>query len=606
MADSQVEDIKSKVNIVDVVGDYLQLKRAGVNYKARCPFHEEKTPSFYVTPSRQIWHCFGCGLGGDVIEFVKRVEGIEFPEALERLATRAGVELTRRAPGAAQGEHNRLYGLHEEVSAFYHEQLLRSPAAEQARQYVKSRKLTVTTVKQWHIGYAPDSWEAATDFLSKRGFTAKELVSSGISVRRENGRIYDRFRDRVMFPIIDHRGRTVGFTGRIIRPQEGAGKYINSPETPIYSKGRVIFGLYQARQDIRKQGKAVLVEGNLDVIKSHQAEVKNVVGTSGTALTENQLTLLRPLTEELIFAFDSDEAGSRAARSATDPAVAVGFTVRVVEPVVGFKDADEIIDRDPNIWKQAIESARDYLDFYFQRIFGTINNTDAIGKKRATAEFLSLLSRNPDKIVIGHYVHRIAERLGVRDLAVAEVLDQLKRQKGPVLQRGPGNQAARSRVFPSQETRVEQRFIGLMLRNSGQLPEYLAKHDVEHFTSEEYRQLFGALKEYHAGRPQPHLDTFFLEHGNLKGSAEQAIFSTEVDSTVTPEDISKELAEVSQRLLVLWLTRRQDQLSAAIGQAEAAGKDTKQLAAELNDILQKKQFVISEDNSYGKKDQEVG
>jgi len=592
MSDSQVEEIKSKLNVVDVIADYVQLKKAGVNFRARCPFHGEKTPSFYVSPARQIWHCFGCGLGGDIFEFVKQIESMDFPGALEKLADRAGVALrpARFVERAVVDNKSALYALNDLAARFYHKILLDSPLAEEARRYLEDRKFQRETLESWQIGYAPDRWDALFQFLSKRDYQSSDMEKAGLIARRDdNGAsagFFDRFRDRVMFPIRDLSGRVVGFSARILHPREGVGKYINSPESPIYSKGQVLFGLYQARIEVRRQNLAVIVEGNIDVVKSHQAGITNVVASSGTALTEGQLSKLSRLTENLTFAFDADQAGATAARRALEPALASGFNVRLTRAILGLKDADEIIDRDPKLWQQLIEQAENFLDFYFHKLFDILDKSDPLAKKGAIEEFLSLLVLVSNPVVSSHYVHLTAQAAGVKEQVV---LDSLKRH--------PGRSAAKKDVAakPKQQlslaTLLEQRFIGLLLADSKTAKFYIQRHSPEDFTEQKFKELFEKLSAFLKDREAVDLEGFFSSYPEYAIEAQQAALAVEVGEET--ENIASELRQLSKRLRLMSWDRKQQSLAQSIATAEAQNRteDRQSFMRDYNEILKNIQDI---------------
>ena len=333
MNESTIEEIKDRLNIVDVVSSYISVKKSGANYKAVCPFHNDKTPSLMISSAKQIWHCFGCGEGGNVFGFVMKYENIDFPEALQLLADRAGVVVPKfsKKNNAQDKQREILERINELAAKFYNQVLQKSSIAETARNYIKYRGLTDRTVAQWQIGYAPEDFHTLENFLVKKGYTEKDLLAAGVSSSSNRGGIYDRFVNRVTFPIKNYAGNTVAFTARVLDTKAETAKYINSPETLIYNKGKIIFGLYQAKQEIRKADCAVVVEGNLDVIACHEAGFKNVVGSSGTAFTYDQLVLLSRLTKNLKFAFDADDAGIIATRRALDLALELGFNVYIVK-----------------------------------------------------------------------------------------------------------------------------------------------------------------------------------------------------------------------------------------------------------------------------------
>src|SRR3989338_4462430 len=343
--EDNVSKIKERLNVVDVISGYLKVQKAGANFKAQCPFHNEKTPSFFVSPERQIWHCFGCQKGGDIFAFIKEMEGVEFPEALRILAARAGIEL-EEFDSAIKDSKDCLYQICELSARFFEKQLGRSDTGQRAVGYLKSRGLEEATMAKFRLGFAPNTWDALTKYLRNSGFTEKEIIDAGMVIKRQpttdnrqpTTGIYDRFRSRIIFPISDVNGRVVGFTGGFFPAEGGSAsggeikeaKYINTPQTLIYDKSRILYGLEHSRGDIRKKNKCLLVEGNMDAIMSYQAGVTNVVASSGTALTPMHLAILKRYTSNLDFCFDTDSAGALATKRGIGMALGQDFNVKAV------------------------------------------------------------------------------------------------------------------------------------------------------------------------------------------------------------------------------------------------------------------------------------
>src|SRR3989339_243372 len=337
MAD-EIQQIKDKIDIVDLISEYCQVKPAGANFKCRCPFHNEKTPSFMISRDRQSWHCFGCAKGGDIFSFIEEIEGLEFKEALRYLADKAGVVLTQYRSEVDSSLKNRIKEANLQAARFFHNFLLKMPTAEPARQYLRQRGVSDEMVELWQIGYVPEQWDLLTQYLLKKGIGIDDLVAAGLTIAKEGADkrtargFYDRFRGRIMFPLGNAQGDIVGFTGRVLVEKEGnQGKYVNTPQTLVYDKSEVIFGLSKAKSEIKSKDLAVMVEGQMDVVACHQAGMKNVVASSGTALTEAQIRLLLRYTHNLAMAFDSDEAGQKAARRGIQVAVQAGMNVRVIK-----------------------------------------------------------------------------------------------------------------------------------------------------------------------------------------------------------------------------------------------------------------------------------
>lgn len=408
---SPVDEIKSRLDIVEVIREYVPLKQAGANWKALCPFHSEKTPSFMVSQEKQIWHCFGCGEGGDAFSFVQRIENVEFPEALRMLAQKAHVVLRRQDP-KLHNKKSRLLDMHEAAANFFHKKLF-APEGEQARAYLKKRGLDKETATQWRIGFADEKWDSLLGFLRKQGYSQDEVLLSGLAAQGDQRqRVYDRFRARIMFPLADHYGQTVGFSGRVLDDDAQAAKYVNSPQTVIFDKSRVLFGLSFAKQPIKESGFAVLVEGQMDVIASHVAGTKQAVATSGTALTPQQLSLLKRYADAIIVAYDQDSAGMRALERSISLALRHGFEVKVALLPSG-EDPDSLIRKSPTTWRDHISDAVNYIEYYFGKITSAYDLRTVQGKKQAAKTILPVLAVLPDKVEQDVYLQRLSELLDV-------------------------------------------------------------------------------------------------------------------------------------------------------------------------------------------------
>ena len=407
----EVAEVKQRLEVAEVVGGYLPLKQAGRNLKASCPFHNEKTASFMVSPEKGIWHCFGCGQGGDIFKFVMMMEGLEFREALELLARRAGVELKNRGGGGNTKLKARLYAAMALAERYYQATLAKN--AKALRYLINDRHLTKETITAFGIGYAPDTWEALSKFLTGRGFTNDELTKAGlVGQRRGDGGVFDLFRGRITFPIRDTSGRALGFSGRVLPGADGDGpKYYNSPQTPLYDKSRTLFGIDQAREAIRSADQAILVEGNLDVVSSHQVGVKNVVAASGTALTSDQLRLVGKFSKNVALAFDQDGAGIKATERAIELAQLQGLMLTVVA-LEDQKDPDELIQQDPKTWKAAAAKPIYVIDYLFGRLAETHDLSTAVGKRSYSDRLAGTIRRLGDPVEREHYTKLLADKLG--------------------------------------------------------------------------------------------------------------------------------------------------------------------------------------------------
>jgi DNA primase len=494
-SNSTIAEIKDRLNIADVLSSYIQLKKAGTNFKANCPFHSEKSASFMVSSSKQIWHCFGCGEGGDIFSFVMKYENLDFSEALKLLAERAGVELPKYNKSSAKEDQykDKLFQINDLAAKFYNKILLETPVAESARGYLKNRGLKAETVKEWQIGFAPQGYHYLEEFLLKRGFTKQELIDAGVSSKSERGEIYDRFFNRITFPIKNYTGNTVGFTARLLDDSKKAAKYINSPETFIYSKSKIIFGLAQAKQAIRKEDAVVVVEGNMDVIAAHQAGFKNVVGSSGTAFTFEQLQILSRLTKNLKFAFDTDQAGITATRRALDLALQLGFSVYIVRipKMEGVKDPDDLIKKSPKLFAEAIKSAPLYLDYFFEKAFEKFDPNSVEQKKRISAELVPLLQSLSDPIELSHYTRMLAQRIGVPENTIYEYLAKSKIKITEKKAAVPAQRLVKSRDYL-----LEQKIIGYALFKDSLYQQIKQKVNLKDFRDPHLNQLYKEMLEY--------------------------------------------------------------------------------------------------------------
>jgi DNA primase len=429
---NQVEEVKQKTDIVAIIGEHLKLAKAGKYYRALCPFHSEKTPSFVVSPELQIFKCFGCGESGDVFSFLEKYEGMDFSEALRTLADRAGVTLVHTSR-TGSGEKEKLQKINEISSRFYHYLLVTHAVGEKARNYVKTRGLTNESIETFLVGYAPGNERMLTNFLvTKKKYTYQDIESAGVSIYKK-----DRFRNRIIFPLQDNRGNFIALAGRIMPDAPEAsrvGKYINSPETQIYHKSQVLYGLSITRSFIKKANLAVIVEGELDLISSYQAGVKNIVAIKGSALTEEQLRILSRLTNKIILALDSDLAGDVAARRGIIIAQSLGISVRVMTPSKKYKDPDEFARADPAGYKTALKNAIGVWDFIIASIMRKHNITTGEGKGAVSREIVPILRSIDDQIVRAHYITLVAKKLGVPLESVAlQVQSQIESKATPML-----------------------------------------------------------------------------------------------------------------------------------------------------------------------------
>lgn len=436
MAD-QLEEIKRKIDIVEFISSFVPLKKTGRNFKALCPFHSETIPSFIVSPERQIWHCFGaCNEGGDIFKFLMKIENLEFGEALRELAKRAGVRLTRFKPSESEKQKQLLYEINHLATEFYHYLLLNHSVGRQALRYILGRGISKPSLQLFKLGFAPNTWESLQKFLvGKKGYNPQDLEKAGLIIKSEKkAGFYDRFRSRLIFPLKDHRGNICGFAGRKIPPEAGSrpkdeeAKYINTPETLIYHKSDLLYGLFETHQEIKEVDGVVLVEGELDAISSFQTGVKNVVAIKGSALTPNQVQLLGRFTKNISLALDRDIAGDQAARRGIEVADSGGMAIKVIE-LEGGKDPDEVAQKNPNLWRKLVAQSVPVYDYFLNSAFSRFDSKTAEGKRKIGQELIPILSRITDKIVQAHYIQALAERLGVDKEAVVAQIEKLRSEE---------------------------------------------------------------------------------------------------------------------------------------------------------------------------------
>ena len=466
-----VEQIKSRLDIVDIISGYLKVGKAGQNYKARCPFHNEKTPSFYISPERQSWHCFGCNRGGDMFSFVQEIEGIDFVESLRILAARAGVQMQefRHEDQHTKSQRQALLAATELSAKFFQKQLWSGIAGARALAYLHERGLTDDTIKAWGLGWAPNDWRALTGFLLEQGMTPSAIVAAGMAIDK-NGRPYDRFRSRIMFPINDSNGQTVGFTGRVYGAEvavdgEPLAKYVNTPQTAIYDKGRILFGLDKAKTAMRSRDACLLVEGNVDAIMSWQAGAQHVVATSGTALTPHQLRILGRYSTNLDMCFDADLAGKVATRRGIGLALAQNFSVRILTiKDAECKDPADYIAKYGEKWNDVVASATPALQYYYQEALASFDPASAQSKKAIVASMGPLIQRLTSRVERGHWIGQLATLLRAEQSAVEADVASVKDDIGSHERPDEPQQSPQPQVPLAPLDTVGQELLALLVR----------------------------------------------------------------------------------------------------------------------------------------------
>lgn len=595
MSDGAVDQIKQKLDILEVLGDYIKLSKAGRNYKARCPFHAERSASFMVSPERQIWHCFGCGLGGDIFGFIMKMEGIEFGDALRLLARRAGITLKKQDP-QIQSQKKSLYEVCELAAKFFETQLHKTAAGQKALEYLLERGMKLEIIKEWRLGWAHDDWRALYDFLRSRDCKESEILGAGLAVEKEqggkSGKYYDRFRSRIIFPISDSQGQIIAFGGRIFgeaAKKEDMAKYLNSPQTPLYDKSNVLFGLNKAKNDIRVKDSCVIVEGYMDLIMSHQAGVQNVVASSGTALTENHLNIIGRYTKNLAMAFDSDEAGKMATRRSIDLAMRRDFSVRVI--LMEEKDPADIVKKDPKEWLKIIEGAKSIMDFYFSYAFARRDAKSQEGKREIRKILLTAIKSLASKTEQGEWLKELARRLRVDERDLMADMQKIKLEE-PEINNSNSQAEQRVQAKPRLEG-LEERFLGLYLNYPQHFSEI--KIEEEDFQNEDLAQIFKELKKLLGNKKDGELLDALKKalKPELKIKIDYLSFQIELHER-TEKDIIQEIASCFSELKLLRLRNQLTELSFDIKEAQQAEDKSKlekllkkfhQISADLTKLI---------------------
>src|SRR5437879_721610 len=416
-----IEQIAAANDIVEVIGSYFPVKRAGANFKALCPFHQEKTPSFHVSPQRQTFHCFGCGAGGSVFRFVMEYEHVDFPSAGRKVAARVGIPVIEECGGGDEDRQHEarrtLLKLHAEAAEWFHENLLKKEFAEPARAYLKQRGVDRQVAKNWQLGFAPEAWDAFLKWARERGYPRSQLLQSGLVKLRDEDRpdseVYDRFRGRIMFPICNDVGEVIAFSGRLLQSDAEAAKYLNSPETPLFRKGNVLFGLHKTKRGLIEANCAIVCEGQLDLITLYEAGITNVVAPQGTAFTENQARLLKRFVDEVVLCFDADAAGNKAAERSLDALLQNDLIVRVAEMPAG-EDPDSLVRQEgKEKFEKRVAAARDFFDYWIEHEVAIVDLSSLGAKMQLVRKLAGTVSRVHDPMMRGEIVSKVSARLGV-------------------------------------------------------------------------------------------------------------------------------------------------------------------------------------------------
>lgn len=598
MSDSTIEEIKGRLNIVELISTYVRLEKAGTHYKACCPFHQERSPSFMVNEEKNMWHCFGCGKGGDVFAFVMEIEGLEFREALVLLAEKAGVELPkfRQSDPGQKDNKERLLALLELATKFYEKQLWDGAGKEKILGYLRGRGLSDESIRTFRLGYAPDGWRHQLEFFTGKGFTVEEMEQVGLVIKKSRENLpsiiphqlssshYDRFRDRIMFPIFDIFGHPIGYSARVAPGgDESQAKYINTPETTLYHKSRALYGLFHAKQAMKQAGMTVIVEGNMDVIAMHQAGIAHTVAVSGTALTDEQLNLMKRYGKEVRLFFDMDGAGQKAARKSAELALEKELIVTVVAIPFG-KDAADMGQDDPEKLREMVAQAVPVEEYFLSTGIAKHDITTALGKRQVVDEYVTLLQAVKNPIERAEAIKALARAIDMDERLITGMISKIfleqSRRDGPVPSRAPEDPFRDKHTFGKRSELLRDELIALMF-----VDEKLREHLREQITEQELQfffeqhPLFFFLVQAGEGRDPAAL----IEDQNLKKEVVRLSFhileSPEV-AEVSPEEREKILADMAERYLAdlyTEVTKREKLISLEKALDEARAKNDKEL-----------------------------
>ncbi len=585
MTDTQA--IKDRLDIVQLIGEYVQLKKAGVNWKGNCPFHHEKTPSFMVHLEKQFWHCFGCGKGGDVFSFLQEMEGLDFPEALKILADRAGVKLDTFASEVSKSQKNRIVEINAKAAYFFHHFLLEMPAAHGARDYLQRRELKPETIAEWQVGFIPEQWDLLTQYLLKKGNSIDDLLASGLTIKKDGGGYYDRFRGRIMFPLWDTHGNIVGFTGRIlVETEKSGGKYVNTPQTLVYDKSRILYGLNKAKTEIKNKDVTVLVEGQMDVIACHQAGMENVAASSGTALTLEQVKLLKRYSSNIAIAFDADAAGQNAAKRGIDVALEQGMNIKIIQIPAGCgKDADECLKKEPAVWFKAVEQAKEAMDWYFSGALAGVNKQDPKQKQKIAETLLAEIIRLPYAVERDHWLKKLADEINIDQ-------DSLRLEMRRLAAAAPKYYDKAPQAVPPPPSKTDwqnqsklqllaENILALFFKFPSLFADFASRLKGEYFAQTSFFGLYEYLKKYYTNKAE----TISGADKEMKNSIDILLLKADKDyGDFGVKESGKEVEILLSGMEAEWRKDERKKLNLMLKEAEAA-KDADGVQKILKQIM---------------------
>lgn len=577
MVDSLIEQIKERIDIVEFIEGYIKLEKSGINYRALCPFHSEKTPSFFVSPTRQIWHCFGCNRGSSIFDFVMEIEGIEFNDALKLLAQRVGLDVIKE-DFQLKTERQRLLEICEIACRFFEKQLKKGTVGNQIQEYLLKRGLDENSIKKWRLGYGPNNWKALSDFLIGQGYKKEEINKAGLGIKKEENNqysFYDRFRQRIIFPIFNLNSQVIGFAGRLLpgNKEQDKAKYINTPTTSLYDKSRILYGLNFAKSEIRKKDFVILTEGYFDTILAHQVGSENVIAISGTGLTENQLRILKRYTNNLYISFDMDQAGDNATQRGIDLAFKKDFTIKIVNLP---KDTDpaEIIRKKPDQWLELSNKAQEILEFYFQNTFSKFNPETASTKKEIVQILIPRIKNLSNKILQAHWVQVLAKKIKVNEEIIWEELNKISDNKEILLIRRPlkkiGSEEKKEELRSRQKL-LEEKILYSVLKEPQSL-KFITQESLC-FLSLSFQEIFISLKKEGSEKIEEILEKLGNQNEEIKKILNKIQFLVEIKN----QEVSPfyEVQKCFQELEKIFLKERLKSLSEEIQKAEENNNEIK-------------------------------
>lgn len=579
---SAIEEIKQKLDIVEIAGQYTQLVKSGKNFKGVCPFHQEKHGSFFVFPDRQSWHCFGaCSTGGDLFSLVMKKEGLDFGDALKMLASRAGVTLpTTGRQQEDRNKYSRLYEANDAARDYYYEQLKNAPGAEKARNYVKQRGINAKSLADFKLGYSPTGRESLKNHLIERGFTVQELLEAGLLIEVESSTI-DRFHNRLMFPITNHKGQTAGFGGREMDGSQP--KYLNSPETPVFDKSGLLYGFDIAREEARKRDMIVMVEGYMDAIISHQYGFTHTVAAMGTSIGERQIDTIKKVTRNLVLAMDADEAGEKAMLRIIEHENTLNNEIRVVSIPAG-QDPDEVINNSPETWKQLLETADPLLDFAFSTAARDVNITSAAGKSQLAEKLMPTIAQIQNPVRQAHYLQKLASMINVDLQRLESSLKEVGSSKVYGAHKPPAREIKQGKnLFSSPR----EEFCLAMLIQYPRLGQKATGLKKEYFANSENAEIFSVITEGDdLETVREKLDSASLEHYERLASRH-----------IEPSGLDNKLRECALLLKESYLRHLLKNQEAILGSADLTAEERDSLLKQGNQVSQELKELFYEKSS---------